>query len=386
MSSATIDPSTTLCLACSASLPPNLYSKTSQTKLLLTNCCKRPICPSCIESNPRLARYDPCLMCLQGVDLVGAPSSRGLGALSPRNALTVGKNVNLDGAMRDEDAFVVDDEESEDEDEVEVPMQGGDVVPRVAPLSFAMVEIESKQESMQRNESEDTRVQVLQPFDMSSLNLPPTPSELDTFEAQERKSRLTPYKYYLNKSDTLQGLSLRFAVDAREICKLNSLPASAIRTTPHLLHTRAFLLLPASAKPHPLLELTKEEQARRDEQIVRERAERNLQTLTKEADWRVAKAYVAVASVQDEELSELKDKERGYSSVYGGGIGALALERYLDDEDWEARERRAGRSPSDTHGVPPSPFKAETASDFKSFEAATSKTNRGHWSFFRSRR
>ncbi|PPQ64139.1 hypothetical protein CVT24_008769 [Panaeolus cyanescens] len=373
-----IDPSTTLCLACSASLPPNLRSKTSQTKLHTTNCCKRPICPSCIESNPRLARYDPCLMCLQGVDLVSASSSRSPGMLSPRSPPLLGRlnerSVNLNGAMRDEDAFIVGDEHSDDEEVDEEVIRDDvtstDSIPSSAPPGYdeAGMQPPAITDSAQHSSTslaaepvERTTDDQWLPLDLSSMNLPPTPSELDSFEAQERKSRSAPYKYYLNKTDTLQGLSLRFAVDAREICKLNLLPTSTIRTTPHLLHTRAFLLLPPSAKPHPSLELTKEEEARREEEIVRERAETRLQTLMKEVDWRVAKAYVAVASIEDEALVKLKLKEEGTSRAKG--VTALALERYLDDEEWEARERRLGRTPLDiTHGNPPSPFKIDSPS------------------------
>ena len=122
---------------------------------------------------------------------------------------------------------------------------------------------------------------------------------------------------------------------------MNNLSLSTIRMTPHLLHTRAFLILPPTIKPHPSLRL--EEKAREDK-LVRERAEKKVQMLTKEVDWRVAKAYVALADDEEEqEEFHVKQKEIGGSISGASGIEALAIGKYLDDEEWERGERRAGR-------------------------------------------
>ncbi|KAH9063868.1 hypothetical protein EDB87DRAFT_1541379, partial [Lactarius vividus] len=60
-----------LCLACSSSLPPRLAASLGQSpELFFTRCCGRPICPSCLTANPRLARYNPCLLCLGGMGAV----------------------------------------------------------------------------------------------------------------------------------------------------------------------------------------------------------------------------------------------------------------------------------------------------------------------------
>ena len=45
--------STALCLACSASLPPK------NNDIHITNCCGRPICPTCIGNNSRLIAARP---------------------------------------------------------------------------------------------------------------------------------------------------------------------------------------------------------------------------------------------------------------------------------------------------------------------------------------
>jgi len=121
---------TSLCLVCSSSLPPSR----SSTVIFTTNCCQRPICPSCIASNPRLARYDPCLACLVGVGVLTTMSK---------------------------DTFILGDDDDDEDEGVSV----------------------AKAES----QAEDRN----------------SPNELS----------LVPYKYYLNRSDTLQGLSLRFGID-----------------------------------------------------------------------------------------------------------------------------------------------------------------------------
>ncbi|KAH9987333.1 hypothetical protein BJV74DRAFT_755503, partial [Russula compacta] len=95
-----------LCLACSSSLPPRLWNNSTRrpsSELFLTRCCGRPICPSCLASNPRLARYDPCLACLSGIGALGSEKVRGQHQVAP----------NVDGAVRDEDVFVVGEEDED---------------------------------------------------------------------------------------------------------------------------------------------------------------------------------------------------------------------------------------------------------------------------------
>lgn len=114
--------------------------------------------------------------------------------------------------------------------------------------------------------------------------------------------------------------------------------------TPNLLHTRAFLILPPTIKPHPSLNLDSAEEKARDDKLVRERAERKVQMVTKEVDWRVAKAYVALTDDEDEqEAFRTKQKEIGGGGSTAGGLESLAIRKYLDDNEWERGERSAGR-------------------------------------------
>ena len=76
--------------------------------------------------------------------------------------------------------------------------------------------------------------------------------------------------------------------------------------------------------------------------ITRERAEKRLQTLTKEVDWRVAKVYVALADEPGEaEEFDRKLKEGGVSGAQSN-LEARAIGIYLDDDEWEERNRRRG--------------------------------------------
>jgi len=133
-----------------------------------------------------------------------------------------------------------------------------------------------------------------------------------------------------------------------ELCRLNDLPTTTLSTTPHLLHTRTTILLSPTSKPPP------EDLALGEARRV-ERAEKRLQTVTKEIDWRVAKAYVAIA--QDSDPSEMPEKKSGNRE---GGLWKTpfvepgrpsqrdaveheAIDRYLDDTEWEEQERKEGR-------------------------------------------
>lgn len=103
-------------------------------------------------------------------------------------------------------------------------------------------------------------------------------------------------------------------------------------------------MLPPSPKA---LSLSPAEDKEREQRRARERAEKRLQTLTKEVDWRVAKAYVAIADDPEEELDFVgAAKEKGSMSgqdVAGSRLEVMAVGRYLDDEQWEQEQIREGR-------------------------------------------
>jgi LysM repeat protein len=165
-----LDQYTTLCLACSCSLPPLKNSPSTSAAIFLTPCCCRPICPSCIAANPRLERYDPCLACFGGVGVVrsgsGTPAHQVLDNYS---------SINVDGAVRDEDTFVLGDDEEDDDD---LP----DKVP-IAP-------------------------EPSHPRGDPNLTL--------TTEEPTNTDEAVPSKYYIARNDTLQGIALRYGLNVSE--------------------------------------------------------------------------------------------------------------------------------------------------------------------------
>ncbi|KAI0649284.1 hypothetical protein C8Q79DRAFT_903898 [Trametes meyenii] len=329
-----------LCLACSSSLP----ARRSDATIFHTQCCSRPICPNCVSANPRLTRYNPCLRCLAGVNAVKPSINR---SVLGSETTTL---VNIDGSVRDEDTFVIEDEDdSEDDSELEA--------------SDGSLQAESKgtPSVADRHGPNYTRREY------PSLPRSHSIASVSQGSDAEREVATTPgttATYYICPDDTLFGISLKLGVDARVLCRLNNLPISTLRVTPHLLHTRSFLVLPPSARSPPLLSpeqrvLDNELKAR----LARERAETRFQATTKEADRDVAKAYVALVGLPDTEEGTLKEygKEQGLrqrrvrAGEDGGGestLEARAMDRYLDDDEWEARERAEGRKP----GLPSFPY------------------------------
>ncbi|KAF8907318.1 hypothetical protein CPB84DRAFT_1768912 [Gymnopilus junonius] len=355
-----MDLNTTLCLACSSSLPPSKSTLSSffskDNSIYITKCCQRPICPSCIASNPRLARYDPCLACLGGVGVVASGSGSQLPS-SGKGMVLMSPGLNLDGSVRDEATFILgDDEDDNDDDNILDNAEERSTTEVAPPPPYEAVAVPSTS-----RHNGDVRPSVKTPDTyLSGRSSGPLEQDFsDTGESILGAVRTVPYKYYLDKRDTLQGIALRFGLDVFEICRLNNLPPSVLRTMPHLLHTRAFLLLPPTAKPHPSLAFDEAEEQGREEKLVRERARKKLQTLTKEVDWRIAKAYVALADdAQEQDAYTYKRKENGITEVTptdGRVLEALAIEQYLEDEEWEAKERRAGRNV----GVPRFPIKGK---------------------------
>lgn len=137
-----------------------------------------------------------------------------------------------------------------------------------------------------------------------------------------------------------------------ELCRLNNLPTTTLSTTPNILHTRTTILLSPASK------LTPEDPALVEARRV-ERAEKRLQMVTKEVDWRVAKAYVAIAQDSGPSGVSGKEKQDNYEEgrlkvpvsdleglSQGGALESGAIDRYLEDTEWEEQERREGRGPA----------------------------------------
>ena len=131
----------------------------------------------------------------------------------------------------------------------------------------------------------------------------------------------------------------------RALCKLNDLPPSTLNTTPYLLHTRSFLILPETHLQHATSAPSAEENARE----TRVRAQIALQRVTKETNWGIVQAYVALAEDSDLEPDVIPLKFEGEKSQSGSGrvprkgttLEERAVDLYLDDDEWERREGRS---------------------------------------------
>ena len=197
-----LDRRTTLCLACSSSLPPNV----DDSELFMTKCCGRPICPRCLETNPRLARYSPCLACLAGVGVIQATSSvrnRSGGKRTGDSGDQSARVENLDGAVKDQDLFALADDDEDDDEDDDVSTNGeeeahvyrsaspppSDVIQTVSPLPKTPppppLVIDNTQEAPATDASEDQQ-----------------PTKPDP-----------PAVYRLRRGDTLMGIALRFRLD-----------------------------------------------------------------------------------------------------------------------------------------------------------------------------
>lgn len=237
---------------------------------------------------------------------------------------------NVDGAVRDEDVFVVGDEdedEASEMDEGEVAKASDVASPPASPPFEGAGPTEPD-------------VQVKPHAEPDKPDEPTEPTD---------SNQGSPGRYYIRPDDTLLGISLRLGVEGRTLCKLNDLPPSTLRTTPHLLHTRTFLVLPQSHSQQQQQHTTMKDISPAEEaQLTRVHAQVSLQHVTKETDDGIAQVYVALAEDSDSEpdVASLKaegEKESRRMAPTPITLEERALDRYLDDDEWERRERAEGR-------------------------------------------
>lgn len=145
---------------------------------------------------------------------------------SPGPALNSNSNSNIDGAVRDEDTFVLGDD-SDNEETVEgqesadnlheTPASRSILSPLPyystsnAPLLGSKVRIHTL-ESEPQKDLEGTPASSHITFNLTG-NITNEPSLSSSLTENSQKMRTVPYKYYINRNDTLQGLALRFGLD-----------------------------------------------------------------------------------------------------------------------------------------------------------------------------
>ncbi|EJD06412.1 uncharacterized protein FOMMEDRAFT_165218 [Fomitiporia mediterranea MF3/22] len=369
-------------------LPSKLSPDSGEDEVFRTSCCARPICAACLRANSRLARYVPCLACLGGVKVVAGPSNlvtrqsyqghvnTGVGGNLPGKHMDL--DVNLNGALRDGDVFVVgdgddevgDESEPHDQDQIDSPPAYGEIASWARDAS---PKLSSSTPPFPQSLSEDAmRIRGQERIDFDPEIIRQIQKDPTSTSASGKAD-----PHYIRKDDTLRGLALRYKVDGRVLCKLNNLPPSTLSTTPHLLHTRTVLVLPPSAKPvlsivENGLKLSIDKE--REHEIELEKTAKRLQLITKEEDWRIARAYSVLAEssssssarfqkdlrsvLKETEKQPEDDTENEKKHMYRNGekvhsttgtttstLQERALDAYLEDDAWETRERVAGRRP-----------------------------------------
>lgn len=96
---------------------------------------------------------------------------------------TDGQDINIDGAVRDQDLFVLGDSD-DDEDALESEVKNPD------------------------NSNSDS----------SQQSTPAPQLPIDSIEARAPSPPVGPHKYQLKRGDTLLGIAFRFKIDVRTTC------------------------------------------------------------------------------------------------------------------------------------------------------------------------
>lgn len=125
------------------------------------------------------------------------------------------------------------------------------------------------------------------------------------------------------------------------LCRWNKLPTSTLSTTPHLLHTREFILLPPGVRASTSTEPVLPPELERKRLVVR-----RFMVTTKCTDWSMAQTYVdQVFRAREEEARFVQENRtaRGEAGeaveVREGGKLEEAVEAYQADERWEREQR-----------------------------------------------
>ena len=116
------------------------------------------------------------------------------------NTIPIPGDVNINGEVRDQDTFILGDDDDEENEEERPEFSTGD---EAASISSPPPLYESIIDPWKEEESPPHETATLTSNLFSQANEPSLP-KLDNTR---------PYRYYINRGDTLQGLSLRFGID-----------------------------------------------------------------------------------------------------------------------------------------------------------------------------
>jgi hypothetical protein len=428
-----------LCLTCSKTIEGG---DVELKRCIIHSCCNKPVCSTCLNERPRLATF--CVRCegAQHALRRAGPRDDVIRAgqvvfdfdkvIDQENETVEESHTSQNGQLNlpppaysqavQSGTFVLEDEESNDEmtllseststaaqeksqsnflDSSKWKNDKPSVVYGQVDLSksangintVTQAQSSPLKECLQsalNNKTNRSNLQSSKPDYSDSKKIVESSSNNDT-------SGLTR-QYWLRSNDTLMSLSLRFRVSAVALCKLNELPPSTATSTPHLIHTRKFLLIPEGAiikalanapddvnlnsalqGPAPMNRKQKVERARKEAQskfrslVARDDA-RARSTGGPSAsganvtpcDERAARAYVSLMESElrfvdfGDGIDEVQKEDNKNDSVAADdealidsarqrrfdAIVKQAFARWSMDSEWEREQRAMGLEPS----------------------------------------
>lgn len=420
-----------LCLTCSKVIEGG---DEELKRCIIHSCCSKPVCATCLAERPRLATF--CVRC-EG-------AQHALRKAGPRDDVTRAGQVVFDFDK------ILDQEDDHAHD---TPQNGQSSVPppaysqAVQSGTFVLGDEDISDDMTMLSESTNTATQDKQQPNLldskwnngkpnvvyGQVDISKAASGINTVQASPLKETLqsalnskvdrassqqpdfsasrkntetfTPpnndtsgltRQYWLRPNDTLMSLSLRFRVSAMALCKLNELPPSTATSTPHLIHTRKFLLIPEGAimkalanapndtnlnsalqGPAPMNRKQKVERARKEAQSkfrslvarddARTRSAGSFGADVTPCDERAARAYVLLMETElrfvdfgdgIEEKNEKQDLKPDSVAADDEALIDAARQRRFDaivnqafarwsmDSEWEREQRAMGLEPS----------------------------------------
>ncbi|SCV71114.1 BQ2448_2702 [Microbotryum intermedium] len=327
-----------LCVACSATVDDSTYEGPLHSEKVLAPHhfveCAHAVCGACVAQRRSLARA--CILCETTHDvLTGAAAGNSSGGALAHHRRTHSMNPTtstLHKPMTDDRAppsydeqgngFILGDDEAERDSSSPPPPIDDDSA--YFPPSYH---------------------QVAQVIGDDAISNATSANGKQHHEKEAQQPREQCSMHYLKPDDTLLGLALHYKVDPPSLAKMNKLPISTLSTTPHLLHTLPFLLLPpsvtSSSSSAPILPPAEE----RRRLIIR-----RFQMHTRCSDWALAKVYVdQVYQRRAQELEMINSNRRARGEIeledddtlIRGGELEQAIKAWKKDEAWEKSQLEA---------------------------------------------
>ncbi|KAH8917093.1 hypothetical protein BT69DRAFT_1355020, partial [Atractiella rhizophila] len=291
----------TLCLACSSTILPSSSSSSAPKSQhenpshssYTTPCCSRPICNRCLSRVKSLRFY--CVRCQDVVRDTG----HGDGEVDKeyeREKWSLGEGEEDESELDVEKVargdFVIGEDSDDEDARTEVGDEVGgrwdaDVITLSDPPAYSLPPSPPTSPppppTIDDGNLMNQDLKHLSYVDFKPRNLAGEP-EVHMREKSGMEDRVSVH--YIQPKETLRGIALKYGIDGHHLCVLNSLPPSTLSTTPALLHTRPFLLLPPNAQsssPSP----THSEEIERTRLLIR-----RFQMATKVSEYALAKVYV----------------------------------------------------------------------------------------------